>query len=80
MANLVALPQFGCLFGIADQVFVVRERDITKEFLQKILTMMHEVNTSSSHEFFQKKRICFLSDQTTYNKFLAALAEESKNL
>jgi Glu-tRNA(Gln) amidotransferase subunit E-like FAD-binding protein len=80
MANLVALEQFGCSFGIADQVFVVRERDITKEFLQKILAMMCEVNTSSPREFFKKKKICFLSDQTVYNIFLAALAEEAKNL
>lgn len=80
MANLVALQQFGCLFGIADQVFVVRECDITKEFLRKILTMMYEVNTSSSDEFFKKKKVCFLSTQTIYNKFLAALAKEAKSL
>jgi|GEM_PF-2050323 len=80
MANIVALHQYGCSFGVADIVYVIRERDITKEFLQKILAKVYEANTSSPREFFTKHKICFLSDESTYQKFLAALAEKVKNL
>ncbi len=80
MANIVALRQYGCSFGIADEVYVVRERDITKQFLKKILDKMYEANTSSPREFFSRHKICFLSDEPTYQKLLSALMEESKNL
>lgn len=80
MANIVALRQYGCSFGVADIVYVVRERDITKEFLHEILVKMYEANTSSPDEFFTKYKICFLSDESTYQNFLSALLKESKNL
>jgi Glu-tRNA(Gln) amidotransferase subunit E-like FAD-binding protein len=80
MANVVVLHQYGCSFGVAERIYVVREQDITKEFLHEILSLMDEVDTSSPQEFFRKTKVCILTDQSIYKKILSALAEEVKNL
>ncbi len=78
MANVVVLHQYGCPFGVADRIYVIREIDITKEFLHEIIGLIGEVSTSFPQRFFREKKICFLSNQTIYKKFLSALAEEAK--
>jgi hypothetical protein len=80
MANLVALQQFGYPFIQADMVVVIREKDITKNFLQETIKKMQKAKTISPDKFFEKNKICFLADQLSYEKFLLALREEAKNL
>lgn len=80
MYTLVVLEAFGCPFIEADVVHVIRKKDITKKFLRKILNKLQTSNAATPNEFFEKHKICFLADQSMYQKFLLALREEAKNL
>lgn len=80
MYTLVVLEAFGCPFIEADVVYVIRKKDITKKFLREILNKLQTSNAATPNEFFEKNKICFLADQSMYEKFLLALREEAKNL
>jgi len=71
---------FGCEYDKADRVYVIRERDINIRLARIVLGLMNRYKTPSPQEFFEKSKICFLTNSTLYEKFLEVLSREAKKL
>ena len=80
MITVVPLQQFGFPFYGAAAVRILRECDLNPQFIRGVSNSMKQAKISSIDEFLQTTKICFLSQQAIYDRFLLALLEESKNL
>ena len=74
--KLVAFQQFGYNYQLANKIYVIREIDLDNNImLDEILSIMGDIGTDVVDDFFEKSKMCFLTNSDLYDKLLEKLSK-----